>query len=66
MTRRDTGPFSLPGISRPRATAEIGGRAEARTREVETGRWTPWQELDLDVQVPEGEEGREAAARVRG
>ncbi|WP_410536899.1 FG-GAP-like repeat-containing protein [Streptomyces sp. KL2] len=63
VTRRDTKPFSLLGISWPRATAEIGGRAEVRTRDIETGEWTPWQELDLDIHVPEGEEGREATAR---
>jgi hypothetical protein len=63
VTRRDTRPFSLLGISWPRATAEIDGRAEVRTRDAETGAWTAWQELELDIHVPEGEEGRESTAR---
>ncbi|GAA2452468.1 FG-GAP-like repeat-containing protein [Streptomyces macrosporus] len=63
VARRDTRPFSLLGISWPRATAEIDGRAEIRTRSIETGEWSPWRELGLDLHVPEGEEGREAQAR---
>ncbi|WP_338018110.1 FG-GAP-like repeat-containing protein [Streptomyces taklimakanensis] len=63
VTRRDTKPFSLVGISWPRATAELEGRAEVRTRSIETGEWTPWQELGLDLRAPEGEEGRESTAR---
>ncbi|MFD1830501.1 FG-GAP-like repeat-containing protein [Streptomyces desertarenae] len=63
VTRRDTKPFSLLGISWPRVTAELEGRAEVRTRSAETGEWTPWRELGLDLHAPEGAEGRESAAR---
>lgn len=63
VARRDTRPFALLGISWPRAGAEIDGRAEVRTRGIETGEWSPWQELGLDLHAPEGEEGREGRAR---
>ncbi|GAA2396024.1 hypothetical protein GCM10010420_22060 [Streptomyces glaucosporus] len=63
VARRDTRPFSLLGISWPRAAAELDGRAEVRTRSTETGQWSPWQELGLDLRAPESAEGREIRAR---
>ncbi|MGP3999911.1 FG-GAP-like repeat-containing protein [Streptomyces sp. 8N706] len=63
VDRSDTEPFSLLGISWPASKAQIEGTAEVRTRSIETGEWTGWQSLELDVRAPESQEGKEIKAR---
>ncbi|MGP4110360.1 FG-GAP-like repeat-containing protein [Streptomyces sp. 4N509B] len=63
VERRGTELFSSLGISWPRAAAPLDGRAEVRTRSVETGEWSAWQPLETDLEAPETAEGAEAGAR---
>ncbi|MGW0731179.1 FG-GAP-like repeat-containing protein [Streptomyces sp. NPDC002851] len=58
VDRRGTEPYSLLGISWPASKAKIEGTAEVRTRSVETGEWSGWQKLELDVDPVETEEGK--------
>ncbi|MFJ3900457.1 N-acetylmuramoyl-L-alanine amidase [Streptomyces sp. NPDC090025] len=46
LTRRDTQPFGLLGVSWTDPKAEIKGRIEARTRSIATGEWSAWIELE--------------------
>ncbi|MFC5170854.1 FG-GAP-like repeat-containing protein [Streptomyces mutomycini] len=53
LTPRDTGRFSLLGITWDDPRARLGGEAEVRVRDAETGAWSPWRALDTDVRTPE-------------
>ncbi|MGX1955937.1 N-acetylmuramoyl-L-alanine amidase [Streptomyces anulatus] len=53
LTPRDTGPFSLLGITWDDPRAQLGGEAEVRVRDAESGAWSPWRPLDTDVRTPE-------------
>ncbi|MFD7749745.1 peptidoglycan recognition protein [Streptomyces sp. NPDC059698] len=62
LTRRDTAPFSLLGVTWTDPAAKVDGRVEARTRSAATGEWTGWLPLDIEI------DGRTEAGRpgVRG
>ncbi|MFI6691374.1 FG-GAP-like repeat-containing protein [Streptomyces sp. NPDC050433] len=53
-------PFSLVGIGWDDAT-KVDGTAQVRTRAVDTGVWSPWRELEVSADGPDGPE--KAAAR---
>lgn len=48
LPRRDTGPFSLVGVTWADPRAEAEGSIEVRTRSIGTGRWTSWKLLETD------------------
>ncbi|MDT0469027.1 peptidoglycan recognition protein family protein [Streptomyces gibsoniae] len=49
LPRTDTGQFSMLGVSWTGAAKRLGGTAQVRTRSLETGEWSAWQDLELDV-----------------
>ncbi|MGW5246944.1 N-acetylmuramoyl-L-alanine amidase [Streptomyces sp. NPDC004129] len=53
LPRTDTGQFSMLGVSWTGAAKRLGGTAQVRTRSLETGEWSAWQDLELDVGPPE-------------
>ncbi|MFE6910649.1 peptidoglycan recognition protein family protein [Streptomyces erythrochromogenes] len=46
VSAQDTERFGLMGVSWKDASAEVQGKIEARSRNAETGAWTPWVELE--------------------
>ncbi|MFH8488196.1 FG-GAP-like repeat-containing protein [Streptomyces longisporoflavus] len=63
LPRTSTKQFSLLGVSWTGVTRELDGTAEVRTRSVESGKWTGWQHLDLELHLPEkAEAGMRAAS----
>ncbi|MET7516151.1 N-acetylmuramoyl-L-alanine amidase [Streptomyces sp. NPDC005480] len=66
LTARSTEPFSMLGVTWSDPDATLGdGTAEIRTRSAETGRWSAWRTLELDVHAPESGPDRTKAG-VRG
>ncbi|MFD5782036.1 N-acetylmuramoyl-L-alanine amidase [Streptomyces sp. NPDC126933] len=53
LTTRNTGEFSLLGITWDDPRAQLGGTAEIRVRDAKSGIWSPWRALDTDVRTPE-------------
>ncbi|WP_327353892.1 FG-GAP-like repeat-containing protein [Streptomyces sp. NBC_01304] len=53
LPRTGTELFSLLGVSWDGAKKELDGTAQVRTRSVETGQWSGWQGLDLELHLPE-------------
>ncbi|WP_307712786.1 FG-GAP-like repeat-containing protein [Streptomyces sp. V4I23] len=53
----DTEQFSLVGIGWDSPSAEVEGTAQVRTREKKSGKWSPWQALELDSHGPDTPEG---------
>ncbi|MFG2357266.1 FG-GAP-like repeat-containing protein [Streptomyces sp. NPDC048521] len=53
LSARSTAPFRLVGITWSDARAELGGRAQVRTRDAATGRWSAWRTLGLELHAPE-------------
>ncbi|MFC9614593.1 peptidoglycan recognition protein [Streptomyces sp. NPDC056938] len=49
LPRRDTGQFSLLGVSWTGATKRLHGTAQVRTHSIATGEWSGWRDLELDV-----------------
>ncbi|MBV1935416.1 FG-GAP repeat protein [Streptomyces sp. BV286] len=49
VERTSTEQFSLLGISWTGARTELDGTAQVRTRSLDTGDWTGWQNLDLEL-----------------
>nr|WP_308429595.1 FG-GAP-like repeat-containing protein [Streptomyces longisporoflavus] len=63
LPRTSTEQFSLLGVSWTGVTKELEGTAEVRTRSVESGKWTGWQHLGLELHLPEkAEAGMRAAS----
>ncbi|GAA3392101.1 N-acetylmuramoyl-L-alanine amidase [Streptomyces roseoviridis] len=56
LSRRDTEPFGLLGVSWTDPKAKIKGTIEARTRSIETGEWSDWIELEPQPSGMDGEE----------
>ncbi|MFB7274038.1 peptidoglycan recognition protein [Streptomyces sp. NPDC056244] len=48
LVRRDTGPFSMLGVTWTDPGARVTGIVEARTRASGSGQWSPWLRLDGD------------------
>ncbi|MEU6549725.1 N-acetylmuramoyl-L-alanine amidase [Streptomyces sp. NPDC046915] len=61
LPRTDTDQFSLLGVSWTGPAKRLEGTAQVRTRSRETGRWSAWQHLELNVDPAE-----KPGARVRG
>ncbi|MDT3396637.1 peptidoglycan recognition protein [Streptomyces sp. B1866] len=59
LGRRDTKPFSVLGITWAEPSARPAGTFQARTRDAESGAWSPWLTLD-------GAGGQGEAGAVRG
>ncbi|MEU5956987.1 FG-GAP-like repeat-containing protein [Streptomyces sp. NPDC047525] len=63
LPRTSTEQFSLLGVSWTGVTKELEGTAQVRTRSIESAEWTGWQNLDLDLHLPEkAEAGMRAAS----
>ncbi|WP_435211494.1 FG-GAP-like repeat-containing protein [Streptomyces sp. bgisy034] len=66
LPRTSTQQFSLLGVSWSGATKEIDGTAQVRTRSLETGEWSAWQDLEVDADPPESvEPGMRGASEPR-
>ncbi|MER7520183.1 N-acetylmuramoyl-L-alanine amidase [Streptomyces sp. NPDC126499] len=59
LSKRDTEPFGLLGVTWTEANAKIKGTIEARTRSVETGEWSEWVDLEP---YPVGMDGKRPGA----
>ncbi|MFE0433360.1 peptidoglycan recognition protein [Streptomyces nigra] len=68
LARRTVRPFSLVGVVWDDPAAELHGRVQIRTREVATGVWSGWQDVETHnadhAADPDTEEG--ADGRLRG
>ncbi|WP_371527618.1 FG-GAP-like repeat-containing protein [Streptomyces sp. NBC_01283] len=63
LPRTSTEQFSLLGVSWTGVTKELEGTAQVRTRSIESDKWTGWQNLDLELHLPEkAEAGMRAAS----
>ncbi|MFC8130059.1 FG-GAP-like repeat-containing protein [Streptomyces sp. NPDC057302] len=63
LPRTSTRQFSLLGVSWAGVTKELEGTAQVRTRSIESAGWTGWQNLDLELHLPEkAEAGMRAAS----
>ncbi|MDX3064843.1 N-acetylmuramoyl-L-alanine amidase [Streptomyces sp. ND04-05B] len=62
LRQRESGPFSMLGVTWTDPSAEVTGTVEARTRSASSGDWSAWLPLDTEV------DGRTEAGRpgVRG
>ncbi|MFI5553474.1 FG-GAP-like repeat-containing protein [Streptomyces sp. NPDC051738] len=56
LPRTSTKQFSLLGVSWTGPRKQIDGTAQVRTRNLEAGEWSAWQDLELGVDPPEGVE----------
>ncbi|MFF9758769.1 N-acetylmuramoyl-L-alanine amidase [Streptomyces caelestis] len=57
LGKRDTGPFSMLGVTWSDPSARVGGTVEVRTRAAGTRNWSRW--LTLDGDSGQGESGAE-------
>ncbi|MFG2650096.1 FG-GAP-like repeat-containing protein [Streptomyces sp. NPDC048436] len=62
LPRTSTEQFSLLGVSWTGVTKELDGTAQVRTRSIESDKWTGWQNLDLELHLPEKVEAGMRAA----
>ncbi|MGP3922215.1 peptidoglycan recognition protein family protein [Streptomyces sp. 8N616] len=66
LAARDVKPFSLVGIVWDDAATEFHGRAQVRTRNAGTGKWSPWQDIQThndDLPDPGSPDRRSGRAR---
>ncbi|MEU9174759.1 peptidoglycan recognition protein [Streptomyces sp. NPDC048420] len=61
LPRTETKQFSLLGISWTGATKRLDGKAQVRTRSLDTGAWTSWQDLETDADPVEDADERAGA-----
>ncbi|MFF7756467.1 peptidoglycan recognition protein family protein [Streptomyces griseorubiginosus] len=61
LPRTETKQFSLLGISWTGATKKLDGKAQVRTRSVDAGTWTSWQDLETDADPVEDADERAGA-----
>lgn len=61
LPRTETKQFSLLGISWTGATKQLDGTAQVRTRSIDTGAWTSWQDLETDADPVEDADERAGA-----
>ncbi|KUM77564.1 N-acetylmuramoyl-L-alanine amidase [Streptomyces griseorubiginosus] len=61
LPRTETKQFSLLGISWTGATKKLDGKAQVRTRSVDTGTWSSWQDLETDADPVEDADERAGA-----
>jgi len=53
LPRTETKQFSLVGVTWTGALKKLEGRAQVRTRSLETGAWSPWRDLEVDLSPPD-------------
>ncbi|MFG2555616.1 peptidoglycan recognition protein [Streptomyces sp. NPDC048581] len=53
LPRTDTEQFSLVGVSWTGAVKQLDGTAQVRTRGLESGEWSTWQDLEVNIDPPE-------------
>ncbi|KES06759.1 alpha integrin [Streptomyces toyocaensis] len=63
LDRRTTDRFSAVLVTWDNPEAEAKGTPEVRTRDLETGKWSGWQELENEENQADGAEGERAATR---
>ncbi|MFD7279027.1 N-acetylmuramoyl-L-alanine amidase [Streptomyces sp. NPDC059862] len=63
LDRRDTDRFSAVVLTWDDPEAKAKGRPQVRTRDIETGKWSTWQDLAAEPIQADGAEGERAAAR---
>ncbi|GAA4805893.1 N-acetylmuramoyl-L-alanine amidase [Streptomyces ziwulingensis] len=63
LERRDTSRFSAVLLTWNDPDAKAKGTPEVRTRDLESGEWSGWRELDTEPNQADGAEGERAAAR---
>ncbi|MFC9684192.1 N-acetylmuramoyl-L-alanine amidase [Streptomyces sp. NPDC056948] len=56
LPRTDTEQFSLVGVSWTGAVKRLDGTAQVRTRGLESGEWSAWRDLEVDIDPPEDPE----------
>ncbi|WP_086724079.1 N-acetylmuramoyl-L-alanine amidase [Streptomyces sp. NRRL B-24085] len=61
LPRTETKQFSLLGISWTGATKRLDGKAQVRTRSIDTGVWTSWQDLETNADPVEDADERAGA-----
>lgn len=61
LPRTETKQFSLLGISWTGATKRLDGKAQVRTRSIDTGAWTSWQDLETNADPVEDADERAGA-----
>jgi uncharacterized protein with LGFP repeats len=61
LPRTETKQFSLLGISWTGATKQLDGKAQVRTRSIDTGAWTSWQDLETNADPVEDADERAGA-----
>ncbi|MFF9274539.1 peptidoglycan recognition protein family protein [Streptomyces griseosporeus] len=49
LPRTETQQFSLVGVTWTGVTRKLDGRAQVRTRSLETGEWSAWRDLEVDT-----------------
>ncbi|MFC5959871.1 peptidoglycan recognition protein [Streptomyces pratens] len=59
LGRRDTGPFSMLGVTWSAPSARVAGTVEVRTRQAGTQTWSSWLQLD-------GDSGQGESGALRG
>ncbi|MFE9772566.1 FG-GAP-like repeat-containing protein [Streptomyces sp. NPDC005931] len=63
LDRQETDRFSAVVVTWDNPDAAVKGTPEVRTRDLETGKWSGWQELEAEPNQAEGAEGERAATR---
>ncbi|CAL9560150.1 hypothetical protein SUDANB176_04627 [Streptomyces sp. enrichment culture] len=63
LDRQATKRFSAVVVTWDNPEAEVKGTPEVRTRDLETGKWSGWQELEDEPNQADGAEGERAATR---
>ncbi|WP_171991029.1 N-acetylmuramoyl-L-alanine amidase [Streptomyces sp. JHA26] len=56
LPRTGTRQFSLVGVSWSGPVEGLDGTAQVRTRELESGEWSAWQDLEVNIDPPEDPE----------
>ncbi|MFJ8541831.1 peptidoglycan recognition protein [Streptomyces sp. NPDC093586] len=56
LPRTGTRQFSLVGVSWSGPVKGLDGRAQVRTRDLESGEWSAWQDLEVNIDPPEDPE----------
>lgn len=65
LSRREVKPFSLLGVTWTRPSSELDATVKVRTRSVDSGEWTRWQEVKVHPDHGPGE-AEQANGRIRG
>ncbi|MEU0743684.1 N-acetylmuramoyl-L-alanine amidase [Streptomyces sp. NPDC006134] len=63
LAKKETGRFSAVLLTWDDPDAKVKGTPQVRTRDLTTGKWSGWQELDTEPNQADGAEGARAAAR---